>query len=50
MRLIDWKRSGGLAAEYYKKIRKMGHDDNLPITEEELMKTLGVEDLTGEEV
>lgn len=47
MRLIDLKRSGILSAEYYKKLRSLGHQDNLNVSEAELKKMLGTEDLTG---
>jgi hypothetical protein len=47
MRLIDLRRQGILSVEFYKKLRRQGHPDNLNITETELRKMLGTEDLTG---
>lgn len=47
MRLIDMKRRGLLSNEYYIKLRELGHSDNLSVSVSELMKMLGVDDLTG---
>ena len=50
MRLIDWKRTGELKVEYYKKLRKQGYLDDLNIERAELERKLGTENLSGDEI
>jgi hypothetical protein len=50
MRLIDWKRTGELTSEYYKKLRRLGYSDDLNIERAELEKKLGTKNLSGDEI
>lgn len=48
MRLIDMKRQGLLCPTFYKKLRKLGHQDDLNVSVEELQKKLGVSEIARE--